>query len=98
MPPKRGMEETDRLTRIAIVNSDKCKPKRCRQECKRSCPVVRMGKLCIEVTPNTKIASISEELCIGCGICVKVIFFIFIINSFTYLGPISPTLVKYLIN
>ncbi|XP_051170565.1 protein Pixie [Leptopilina boulardi] len=71
MPPKRAMEETDRLTRIAIVNSDKCKPKRCRQECKRSCPVVRMGKLCIEVTPNSKIASISEELCIGCGICVK---------------------------
>lgn len=71
MPPKKSMEETDRLTRIAIVNSDKCKPKRCRQECKRSCPVVRMGKLCIEVTPNSKIASISEELCIGCGICVK---------------------------
>ncbi|XP_072766788.1 protein Pixie [Anoplolepis gracilipes] len=71
MPPKKSMEETDRLTRIAIVNSDKCKPKRCRQECKRSCPVVRMGKLCIEVTPNSKIAAISEELCIGCGICVK---------------------------
>ncbi|KOX80002.1 ATP-binding cassette sub-family E member 1 [Melipona quadrifasciata] len=71
MPPKKSMEETDRLTRIAIVNSDKCKPKRCRQECKRSCPVVRMGKLCIEVIPNSKIASISEELCIGCGICVK---------------------------
>lgn len=61
----------DKLTRIAIVNSDKCKPKRCRQECKKSCPVVRMGKLCIEVTPNDKIAAISEELCIGCGICVK---------------------------
>jgi ATP-binding cassette subfamily E protein 1 len=30
-----------------------------------------MGKLCIEVTPNEKIAFISEELCIGCGICVK---------------------------
>lgn len=30
-----------------------------------------MGKLCIEVTPNDKIARISEELCIGCGICVK---------------------------
>merc|ERR1719295_1468759 len=42
-----------------------------RQECKKSCPVVRMGKLCIEVTPNDKIATISEELCIGCGICVK---------------------------
>lgn len=30
-----------------------------------------MGKLCIEVTPNDRIATISEELCIGCGICVK---------------------------
>ena len=30
------------------------------------------GKLCIEVTPVDKIATISETLCIGCGICVKV--------------------------
>lgn len=71
MSRKKGFEETDKLTRIAIVNADRCKPKRCRQECKKSCPVVRMGKLCIEVTPNDKIATISEELCIGCGICVK---------------------------
>ncbi|BHF65666.1 ATP-binding cassette sub- E member 1 [Sparganum proliferum] len=28
-------------------------------------------KLCIEVTPSDKIAYISEELCIGCGICLK---------------------------
>jgi len=68
---KQQMEEQDKLTRIAIVSTDKCKPKRCRQECKKSCPVVRMGKLCIEVTPSDKIATISEELCIGCGICVK---------------------------
>ncbi|WP_368860300.1 hypothetical protein, partial [Isoptericola croceus] len=61
MPRGKGTEEADKLTRIAIVNSDKCKPKRCRQECKKSCPVVRMGKLCIEVTPNDKIAAISEE-------------------------------------
>jgi len=67
----RATEETDKQTRIAIVNHDKCKPKRCRQECKKSCPVVRMGKLCIVVSPNDKIAEISEELCIGCGICVK---------------------------
>lgn len=72
MSKRKALEESDKLTRIAIVNSDKCKPKRCRQECKKSCPVVRMGKLCIEVSPNSKIASISEELCIGCGICVKV--------------------------
>lgn len=70
--PKKELEETDKQTRIAIVNSDKCKPKRCRQECKKSCPVVRMGKLCIEVVSSDKIAKISEELCIGCGICVKV--------------------------
>ncbi|KAK4508467.1 hypothetical protein PRZ48_002206 [Zasmidium cellare] len=61
----------DKLTRIAIVNSDKCKPKKCRQECKKSCPVVRTGKLCIEVAPDSKIAFISERLCIGCGICPK---------------------------
>ncbi|XP_028169575.1 protein Pixie isoform X2 [Ostrinia nubilalis] len=71
MSRNKQHEETDKLTRIAIVNADRCKPKRCRQECKKSCPVVRMGKLCIEVTPNNKIATISEELCIGCGICVK---------------------------
>ncbi|GFT70415.1 ATP-binding cassette sub-family E member 1 [Trichonephila clavipes] len=65
------MATQDKLTRIAIVNNDKCKPKRCKQECKKSCPVVRMGKLCIEVTPADKIAFISENLCIGCGICVK---------------------------
>lgn len=33
----------DRLTRIAIVSNDRCKPKKCRQECKKSCPVVRTG-------------------------------------------------------
>lgn len=74
MSRSRANEETDKQTRIAIVSEDKCKPKRCRQECKKSCPVVRMGKLCIEVSPNSKIASLSEELCIGCGICVKVIW------------------------
>eukprot|EP00897_Mesotaenium_endlicherianum_P011069 jgi/Mesen1/9991/ME000072S09404 len=62
---------TDRLTRIAILSGDRCKPKKCRQECKKSCPVVKTGKLCIEVASISKVAYISEELCIGCGICVK---------------------------
>ncbi|CAG2119483.1 unnamed protein product, partial [Medioppia subpectinata] len=65
------MATKDKLTRIAIVSADKCRPNRCRQECKKSCPVVRMGKLCIEVTPSDTVARISESLCIGCGICVK---------------------------
>ena len=56
MGPKKKQqeEEQSKLTRIAIVSTDRCKPKRCRQECKKSCPVVRMGKLCIEVTANDK--------------------------------------------
>ncbi|PPD91806.1 hypothetical protein GOBAR_DD11254 [Gossypium barbadense] len=33
--------------------------------------LVSAGKLCIEFTLASKIAFISEELCIGCGICVK---------------------------
>ncbi|GAP85088.1 putative translation initiation factor RLI1 [Rosellinia necatrix] len=61
----------DKLTRVAIVSSDKCKPKKCKQECRKSCPVVRSGKLCIEVTPASNLAFISESLCVGCGICPK---------------------------
>ena len=61
----------DGKLRIAIVNEDRCKPKKCRQECKKKCPSVQMGNLCIEVSPNTKTAIISEILCIGCGACVK---------------------------
>jgi len=70
---KKGKAEPEQegLTRIAIVSSDKCKPKKCKQECKKSCPVVRMGKLCIEVSATSKSAALSEELCIGCGICVR---------------------------
>jgi ATP-binding cassette subfamily E protein 1 len=58
-------------TRIAIVDADRCKPSKCNQECKRSCPVVKMGKLCIEVTKTSKVAFISETLCNGCNICTK---------------------------
>mmetsp|Transcript_35451 Transcript_35451/g.92753 ORF Transcript_35451/g.92753 Transcript_35451/m.92753 type:complete len:636 (+) Transcript_35451:99-2006(+) len=74
MPKKKDTKADggeDKNQRIAIVNSEKCKPKKCAQECKRSCPVVRMGKFCIEVDKKSKIAFISEILCIGCGICVR---------------------------
>ncbi|CAF1171685.1 unnamed protein product [Rotaria sp. Silwood1] len=67
---KRNCEQ-ESLTRIAIVNNDRCKPKKCNQECRRSCPVNRTGKLCIEVKPESTNSNISEELCIGCGICVR---------------------------
>lgn len=63
--------DDEKKLRIAIVNSDTCKPKKCKQECKKYCPVVRTGKLCVEVSKDSKISWISEPLCIGCGICVK---------------------------
>jgi ATP-binding cassette subfamily E protein 1 len=65
------MSLPDKLERIAIVNSDKCKPKKCNFECKKWCPVVKMGKLCIEVTKDSSISKISESLCNGCGLCSK---------------------------
>mmetsp|Transcript_80417 Transcript_80417/g.209026 ORF Transcript_80417/g.209026 Transcript_80417/m.209026 type:complete len:613 (+) Transcript_80417:62-1900(+) len=64
-------EPDDKRLRVAIINSDRCKPKKCKQECKKYCPVVRTGKLCVEAQKDSKIAWISESLCIGCGICVK---------------------------
>jgi len=67
----RKGDSEEKLVRVAIVKEEKCKPKKCKQECKKMCPVVKMGKECIEVVPTSKIAYISEELCIGCGICIK---------------------------
>jgi ATP-binding cassette, sub-family E, member 1 len=76
MPPKKKVgsgtggkggkdDPADHLTRIAIVNGEKCRPKKCNHECKKSCPVVKLGKLCIEVNVKSKIAFLSEPLCIG---------------------------------
>ena len=67
---KRGKESEDK-TRIAIVNEDRCKPKKCGLQCKINCPVNKNGKDCIEVVKKSKVSFISETLCIGCGICVK---------------------------
>jgi len=59
------------LPRIAIINPDKCKPKKCRQECAKACPLNMQGKVCIEVKSSSTICFISEHLCIGCGQCIR---------------------------
>ena len=46
---KKSDTSEDKLTRIAIVSADRCRPQKCRQECKASCPVQRMGKICITI-------------------------------------------------
>ena len=71
MIKRKNNEKEEKLTRIAIVNLDLCKPKKCNLECKNKCPVVKSGKICIEVKKTSTNAVISEELCIGCGICVN---------------------------
>jgi ATP-binding cassette subfamily E protein 1 len=57
--------------RIAVVDSELCQSKKCGLECIKECPVNINGQECI-VLGEDKRALISEELCIGCGICVKV--------------------------
>ncbi|KAK1349667.1 ABC transporter [Hamiltosporidium tvaerminnensis] len=63
--------EKSKLTRLAIVNPELCKPFECNLECKKACPINKMGKDCIVVKKDSKISQISEYLCIGCGACQK---------------------------
>lgn len=53
--------------RLAIIDHEKCKPKKCNHECKKICPVERTGKHCIDIE---EVAIISEINCIGCNMCV----------------------------
>jgi len=57
--------------RVAVVDEDLCQSKKCGLECIKECPVNINGEECIVLDEN-KLALISEELCIGCGICIKV--------------------------
>jgi ATP-binding cassette subfamily E protein 1 len=57
------------MTRIAVLDVDKCKTKRCNTTCYRFCPMVRSKIEAIRF--EDKKAVIVESLCTGCGICVK---------------------------
>ncbi|MCK9632731.1 MAG: ribosome biogenesis/translation initiation ATPase RLI [Methanoregula sp.] len=56
--------------RIAIVHKDRCHAKKCGNECILYCPRVRTGDETVIIGADGK-ALISEELCVGCGICIK---------------------------
>jgi ATP-binding cassette subfamily E protein 1 len=57
------------MTRIAVMDYDRCKPKKCNQLCIKFCPMVRSRVEAVRFEDNK--ITISEKLCSGCGICVK---------------------------
>ena len=55
--------------RIAIINRDRCQPRKCSKECEYFCPPVRTGDETIVFEDSKPL--ITENLCVGCGICVR---------------------------
>ncbi|NLT38414.1 MAG: ribosome biogenesis/translation initiation ATPase RLI [Methanomassiliicoccus sp.] len=55
--------------RIAVLLRDHCQPKKCNSECRNYCPKVRTGVEAVVMGESGR-PVISEELCVGCGICV----------------------------
>jgi len=57
------------MVRIAVLDTDRCKPKRCDRVCYRFCPKVRSRIEAIVFEEGKP--QVVEALCVGCGICVK---------------------------
>ena len=59
------------MSRISILDKEKCQPKKCDYVCISYCPGVRMEEDTIVIDEDTKKPLISEQLCEGCGICTN---------------------------
>ncbi len=58
--------------RVSVLDKELCQPKKCGLECIKYCPMNKSGADCIVLNEETNKATIDENLCNGCGICVKV--------------------------
>jgi ATP-binding cassette, sub-family E, member 1 len=67
------LKSSSKLTnRIAALDEQLCQPAKCGSECVVYCPVNKSHNGgCIIQRPNDGKAVISEDICTGCGICVK---------------------------
>ena len=66
-----GNSEAENTHRVAVLDEELCQPKKCGLECIIYCPVNKTGGECIIQRPEDGKAVISEDLCTGCGICIK---------------------------
>jgi ATP-binding cassette subfamily E protein 1 len=57
------------MVRVAVLDEDRCRPKRCDRACYRFCPKVRSNIEAIRFEDDRPL--VVESLCTGCGICVK---------------------------
>ncbi len=57
------------MVRVAVLDLDKCEPKRCGRVCYRFCPQVRSKIEAIRFEKDCP--AVIESLCVGCGICVR---------------------------
>jgi ATP-binding cassette subfamily E protein 1 len=66
-----GNSEAENTHRVAVLDEELCQPRKCGLECIVYCPVNKTGGECIVQRPEDGKAVISEDLCTGCGICIK---------------------------
>ncbi|MEM4772817.1 MAG: ATP-binding cassette domain-containing protein, partial [Nanoarchaeales archaeon] len=58
--------------RIAVIDRELCRFDKCNLVCISKCPIATNNKKAIYFSEEKNIVAIDEDLCIGCGICIKV--------------------------
>jgi len=59
------------LLRVATLDKEHCKPDDCGIPCYRFCPEVLNRRYAIKFIPGQEKPIIDEDLCTGCGICIR---------------------------